>query len=51
MELMRKARIARFQLGYTEMPKTIDRLMTVAASQRKEKTGAELAIAAFCTAT
>jgi|SRR5215471_3411337 len=28
-----------FGLGYTEMPKTIDRLMKAVASQRKEKTG------------
>jgi hypothetical protein len=32
-----------FKLGYTETPKTIDRLMRAAASQRKEKTGSQLA--------
>jgi hypothetical protein len=31
------------QLGYTEMPKTIDRLMKAAASQRQEKTGSQSA--------
>ena len=31
------------QLGYTDMPKTIDRLMKAAASQRQEKTGSQSA--------
>jgi hypothetical protein len=35
-----RARIP-LKLGYTEMPKTIDRLMKAAASQRKEKTDSQ----------
>jgi hypothetical protein len=31
------------RLGYTETPKTIDRLMKAAASQRQEKTGSQAA--------
>lgn len=31
------------ELGYTEMPKTIDRLMKAVASQRKEKAGSQSA--------